>query len=69
MPALIECVPNFSEGRDKSKVDAILEAMKMDGVYLLDREMDADHNRCVITLVGEREAIQEAAIRGVGKAA
>jgi glutamate formiminotransferase len=44
-------------------------AMKMDGVYLLDREMDADHNRCVITLVGEREAIQEAAIRGVGKAA
>src|SRR5437016_4565268 len=43
--------------------------MKMPGVYLLDREMDADHNRCVITLVGEREAIQEAAIRGVGKAA
>jgi glutamate formiminotransferase len=43
--------------------------MKMDGVYLLDREMDADHNRCVITLVGERDAIQEAAIRGVGKAA
>ena len=41
----------------------------MDGVYLLDREMDTDHNRCVITLVGEREAIQEAAIRGVGKAA
>jgi glutamate formiminotransferase len=65
---LVECVPNFSEGRDKAKVDAIVEAMKMDGVYLLDREMDADHNRCVITLVGEREAIQEAAIRGVGKA-
>jgi glutamate formiminotransferase len=43
--------------------------MKMDGVYLLDREMDSDHNRCVITLVGEREPIQEAAIRGVGKAA
>lgn len=66
---LVECVPNFSEGRDKSKVDAIVEAMKMDGVFLLDREMDADHNRCVITLVGEREPIQEAAIRGVGKAA
>ena len=66
---LVECVPNFSEGRDKAKVDAIVEAMKMPGVYLLDREMDADHNRCVITLVGEREAIQEAAIRGVGKAA
>jgi glutamate formiminotransferase len=66
---LIECVPNFSEGRDPAKVDAIIEAMKIPGVYLLDREMDADHNRCVITLVGEREAIQEAAIRGVGKAA
>jgi glutamate formiminotransferase/formiminotetrahydrofolate cyclodeaminase len=69
MPALVECVPNFSEGRDKSKVDAILEAMKMDGVYLLDREMDADHNRCVITLVGDPVNIAEAAIRGVGKAA
>src|ERR1700726_449160 len=69
MSTLVECVPNFSEGRDKAKVDAIVAAMKMDGVYLLDREMDADHNRCVITLVGEREPLQEAAIRGVGKAA
>src|SRR3984885_8492240 len=68
MSTLVECVPNFSEGRDKSKVDAIIDAMKIPGVYLLDREMDADHNRSVITLVGEREAIQEAAIRGVGKA-
>jgi len=66
---LVECVPNFSEGRDKSKVDAIVEAMKMDGVYLLDSEMDADHNRCVITLVGEREPMMEAVLRGVGKAA
>jgi len=66
---LVECVPNFSEGRDAAKVDAIVEAMKLPGVYLLDREMDSDHNRCVITLVGDREAIQEAAIRGVGKAA
>ena len=65
---LVECVPNFSEGRDTAKVDAIVEAMKIPGVYLLDREMDADHNRCVITLVGDRDAIQEAAIRGVGKA-
>src|ERR1700687_6166688 len=69
MSTLVECVPNFSEGRDRAKVDAIVEAMKVDGVFLLDREMDADHNRCVITLVGEREPIQEAAIRGVGKAA
>jgi glutamate formiminotransferase / formiminotetrahydrofolate cyclodeaminase len=65
---LVECVPNFSEGRDPAKIDAIVEAMKIPGVYLLDREMDSDHNRCVITLIGEREAIQEAAIRGVGKA-
>ena len=42
---LVECVPNFSEGRDAAKVDAIVEAMKIPGVYLLDREMDADHNR------------------------
>jgi glutamate formiminotransferase len=69
MSTLVECVPNFSEGRDAAKVDAILAAMKLDGVYLLDREMDSDHNRCVITLVGAREALQEAVIRGVGKAA
>src|SRR5450432_802633 len=69
MSTIVECVPNFSEGRDKGKVDAIVAAMKIDGVFLLDREMDADHNRCVITLVGEREPVQEAAIRGVGKAA
>ncbi|HWT66692.1 MAG TPA: glutamate formimidoyltransferase [Terracidiphilus sp.] len=66
---IVECVPNFSEGRDKAKVDAIVEAMKLPGVYLLDREMDSDHNRCVITLAGEAEAVAEAAIRGVGKAA
>jgi glutamate formiminotransferase len=66
---LVECVPNFSEGRDAAKVDAIVEAMKIPGVYLLDRKLDADHNRCVITLVGDREAIQEAVIRGVGRAA
>jgi glutamate formiminotransferase / formiminotetrahydrofolate cyclodeaminase len=69
MSTLVECVPNFSEGRDKAKVDAIVEALKGNGVYLLDREMDSDHNRSVITIVGEREAVQEAAIRGVGKAA
>jgi len=69
MSTLVECVPNFSEGRDKSKVDAILDAMKMPGVYLLGSEMDSDHNRCVVTLAGERDALQEAAIRGVGKAA
>ena len=53
MSTLVECVPNFSEGRDKSKVDAIIEAMKMPGVYLLDREMDADHNRSEERRVGK----------------
>ena len=69
MSSLVESVPNFSEGRDKAVVDAIIESMKMPGVHLLDREMDSDHNRSVITLIGDRENIAEAVIRGVGKAA
>jgi glutamate formiminotransferase len=69
MKQLIECVPNFSEGRDPARVGALVEAMRaVAGVYVLDREMDADHNRCVITLAGEPEAVAEAALRGVGKA-
>src|ERR1700678_1522595 len=69
MKRLVECVPNFSEGRDASKVDAIVAAMReVPGVYLLDEESDADHNRCVVTLAGEPEAVAEAALRGVGKA-
>ena len=68
MAALIECVPNFSEGRDKARVDAIVNAMKRDGVYLLDFEMDADHNRSVVTLVGEREPLLQAVLAGIGKA-
>jgi glutamate formiminotransferase len=69
MKRLIECVPNFSEGRDPAKVDAIVAAMSsVPGVYVLDREMDADHNRCVITLAGEPDAVAEAALLGTGKA-
>jgi len=69
MKRLIECVPNFSEGRDPAKVNALAEAMAgVKGVWVLDREMDADHNRSVITLAGEPEAVAEAALRGVGKA-
>src|SRR5213082_2503668 len=69
MKRLIECVPNFSEGRDAGKVDAIVAAMSgVPGVYVLDREMDADHNRSVVTLAGEREAVAEAALLGTGKA-
>lgn len=70
MKRLVECVPNFSEGRDAAKVDAIVAAMReVPGVFLLDRESDADHNRSVVTLAGEPEAVAEAALRGVGKAA
>jgi glutamate formiminotransferase / formiminotetrahydrofolate cyclodeaminase len=70
MKRLVECVPNFSEGRDASKLDAIVSAMReVPGVYLLDRESDSDHNRSVVTLAGEPEAVAEAALRGVGKAA
>ena len=69
MRRLIECVPNFSEGRDTAKVDTIVAAMRsVDGVYLLDRESDADHNRSVVTLAGEPDAVVEGALRGVGKA-
>jgi glutamate formiminotransferase len=66
--ALIECVPNFSEGRERSRVDAIVAAMKREGVQLLDCEMDADHNRSVITLVGEREPLMAAVLAGISKA-
>jgi len=70
LSSLVECVPNFSEGRDVKKVDALVEALcSAPGVSLLDREMDADHNRSVITIVGPKEAVAEAALRGVGKAA
>jgi glutamate formiminotransferase / formiminotetrahydrofolate cyclodeaminase len=70
MKRLIECVPNFSEGRDPAKVDAIVAAMRaVPGAFILDRQSDADHNRSVITMVGEPDAVAEAALRGVGKAA
>ena len=69
MKRLIECVPNFSEGRDARKVETLIETMsKVPGVWVLDHEMDADHNRSVVTLAGEPEAVAEAALAGTGKA-
>jgi len=65
---IVECVPNFSEGTDTARVEAILCAMRGEGVYLLDWTMDADHNRSVVTIAGAPAAVVEAAIRGVGKA-
>ena len=65
---VVECVPNFSEGTDARRVEAIVAAMCMEGVRLLDWSMDASHNRSVVTIAGEPAAVVEAAIRGVGKA-
>ncbi len=70
MERIVECVPNFSEGRRKEVVDAIAEAAKsVAGVALLDVEMDANHNRSVITFVAEPDAAKEAAFRMAAKAA
>ncbi len=66
---VVECVPNFSEGRDVKRVEAIVAAMHVEGVHLLDWSMDADHNRSVITIAGEPSAVVESAVRGAGKAA
>jgi glutamate formiminotransferase len=66
---VVECVPNFSEGRDAAKIDAIAGAiLSVPEVVLLDRESDADHNRCVITFVGPPAAVADAAFRSVEKA-
>jgi glutamate formiminotransferase len=65
---VVECVPNFSEGRDKRRVEAILTAMHVEGVRLLDWSMDADHNRSVVTIAGPPNAVLESAVRGVGRA-
>lgn len=66
---VIECVPNFSEGRDVRRVEAIVSAMRVEGVHLLDWSMDADHNRSVVTIAGAPAAVVESAVRGAGKAA
>jgi glutamate formiminotransferase len=66
--AIVECVPNFSEGTDRARLEAIVAAMRVDGVHLLDWSMDADHNRSVVTIAGEPAAVVEAAVRGAGKA-
>ena len=69
MDQIIECVPNFSEGRRAEVVEEIVQAMASADVKILDREMDADHNRSVVTLAGEPNAVEEAAFRGIQTAA
>ena len=67
---LVECVPNFSEGRRPEVIEAIENAIRsVNGVQVLDRHVDADHNRSVITFVGAPEAAAEAAFSGIAKAA
>lgn len=69
MAKLLECVPNFSEGRDLEKIDKIVgEIESVEGVKLLDRSSDPTHNRSVITFVGEPERVVEAAFRACKKA-
>lgn len=67
---IIECVPNFSEGRDKAKIKEITDAIcSVEGISLLDVDPGEATNRTVVTFVGEPEAVCEAAFRGIRKAA
>lgn len=69
MNKIIECVPNFSEGRDKQKIEAIVDSFRgKRNVKLLDYSNDEDHNRLVVTVVGEPEDVKNAVIEAVGKA-
>jgi glutamate formiminotransferase len=66
--AVIECVPNFSEGVDQRKVLSIVTSMQVEGVLLLDWSLDPDHNRSVVTIAGPPAAVIEAAVRAAGRA-
>ncbi len=67
MNKIIECVPNFSEGRDKAKIDKIVEPFRGKAkVKLLDYSNDEDHNRMVVTVVGEPEPLKEALLEAIG---
>jgi glutamate formiminotransferase len=64
----VECVPNFSEGRDKKKIKAIIDAGRLKGVTVLDIESDPDHHRMLTTLVGEPEVVLRAVWKMIVKA-
>ena len=67
---IMECVPNFSEGRDLAKVERIVDAFRgKEGVKLLDYSSDKDHNRTVVTVIGEIEPLGDAVIEAIGVAA
>ena len=66
---VLECVPNFSEGRDRAKIEEIVDQIRRtDGVKLLDYSWDEDHNRSVVTFVGEPDRVYEAALKACLKA-
>lgn len=69
MNKIVECVPNFSEGRDLVKLEKILDAFRAkEGVKLLDYSSDKDHNRSVVTVIGEPDAMKKAIIEAIGLA-
>ena len=65
---IVECVPNFSEGRNGKVIEKIADAFRVDGVKLLDYSADVDHNRSVFTVAGEPTELAEAVINAVGVA-
>lgn len=69
MNRIVECVPNFSEGRDLDKIEKIVDSFRgKKDVKLLDYSNDESHNRCVVTVVGEPGPLKEAVIEAIGKA-
>ena len=64
--AIIECVPNFSEGTDATKVRKIVAEMQVEGVSLLDWSLDTAHNRSVVTIAGPPASVIAAAVKSVG---
>ncbi|MDX9776280.1 MAG: glutamate formiminotransferase, partial [Petrimonas sp.] len=69
MNKIMECVPNFSEGRDKEKIEKILECFRAKkNLKLLDYSNDEDHNRLVVTVIGEPEPLKKSVVDAIGKA-
>ena len=69
MNQILECVPNFSEGRDLSVIEKLCDCFRgKPGVRLLDYTWDQDHNRCVLTIIGEPEPLRDAVVESIGRA-
>ena len=69
MDPIMECIPNFSEGRDLEKIEKIVSSFRgKENVKLLDYSSDRDHNRSVVTVVGEPDALRDAVIEAIGRA-